>query len=67
MASLAEIILKKLREIREAMNARAGVIIPQLIVISDDEDDDDDVIFVKETIVIPDDDDDDDDWLNQPI
>ena len=64
MASLAEIILKKLREIREAMNVRAGVIIPNLIVISDDEDDDDDVIFMGETIVIPDE---DDDWLNQPV
>ena len=54
-----------MRRYRPEMNARTGVIIPNLIVISDD--DDDDAIFMGETIVIPDEEDDDDDWLNLPV
>ena len=51
MNSISDIVLRKIREIRQILE------IPKAIItVSDDDDDDNDVIFIKEVIVIPDND-----------
>ena len=50
MNSISDIVLRKIREIRQILE------IPKAIITVSDDDDDNDVIFIKEVIVIPDND-----------